>query len=232
MKPDKLSDITLISVDLFRTLIDVDRSLPQVWKIFLGECYTPELGEKYWDRATEIVMGLLDEAALDDQHFRSAKIIYQETYSRLFKEIKLDFDPGQAAAALIRGHQVNRLFTDAAPFLKKVGNKFPVILSTDADIDMLTGIDRIYPFDHIFISEELRTYKHNPRFFREVTAYYGLQPKNILHIGDSYHDIVTPAKEGIVTCWLNRHERVWQHATTPDFTVKSLMEILPLIVSD
>jgi putative hydrolase of the HAD superfamily len=229
MPGKKTSNIKLISLDLYRTLIDVDCSLPQVWKVFLGDTYTPELGAKYWARATEIVINNLTAAALNNHEFKNARAIYVDTYTTLFAEIHLDFDPEEAASVLIRGHQVDRLFDDVRPFLKSIREKYRVCLSTDADTEMLTGIGNIFPFDHIFISEELQAYKHNPQFFQQVIDYYKVNPENILHIGDSYHDILTPKQLGIVTCWLNRQNRPWQHEVKPDFEVKSLAEVLKIL---
>jgi FMN phosphatase YigB (HAD superfamily) len=229
MTTKKTSNIKLISVDLYRTLIDVDRSLPQVWQIFLGDRYTPELGAKYWARATEIVIQNLTEASLNNLQFKNARAIYVETYTTMFAEIHLDFDPEEAASVLIRGHQVDRLFEDVRPFFKSIGEKYSVCLSTDADTEMLAGISKIFPFDHVFVSEELQAYKHNPKFFQQVIAYYKMKPENILHIGDSHHDIITPTQLGIMTCWLNRQNRTWQYDTKPDFEVKSLTEVLKIL---
>ena len=69
-------------------------------------------------------------------------------------------------------------------------------------------------------------YKLNPGFFRYIIDYYNLPPANMLHIGDSKSDIITPKQLGIRTCWLNRRNLKWDHAVKPDFEVKSLLEIL------
>ena len=93
---------------------------------------------------------------------------------------------------------------------------------------MITDIKQLYSFNRIFVSEELRAYKLNPKFFNYVIDYYKLKPENILHIGDSLSDIVTPKKLGILTCWLNRDNKKWSHEVQPDFEVKSLLDILEI----
>jgi len=54
-----------------------------------------------------------------------------------------------------------------------------------------------------------RLYKPNPRFFKNMLNHYKVKPENILHIGDSKSDIVTPKQLGVQTCWLNRRNSKW-----------------------
>jgi HAD superfamily hydrolase (TIGR01549 family) len=226
---NKISNIKVISIDLFRTLVDIDLSVESVWKIFLKEKYTPDLGLKYWNRATEIVLKNLFAAAVDDSQFKNTRSIFEDTYSALFKEIDLDYDAKAAAGTLIEGHKPKRLFEDALPFLETAGKKYPICLSTDCDIEMLDGVSEIYSFDKVFISEELKAYKLNPRFFTHLIRQYNLKPHEILHIGDSQQDITTPKKLGLLTCWLNRHDSPWKETIQPDFEVKSLTDILDIL---
>jgi putative hydrolase of the HAD superfamily len=62
-----------------------------------------------------------------------------------------------------------------------------------------------------------------------VLNQYKVKPENILHIGDSKSDIMTPTKLGIQTCWLNRRDLKWKDATKPNFEVKTLLEILDIL---
>jgi putative hydrolase of the HAD superfamily len=94
---------------------------------------------------------------------------------------------------------------------------------------MLENINDIYPFNNRFISEELQAYKPNPRFFKNMLNHYKVKPENILHIGDSKSDIVTPKQLGVQTCWLNRRNSKWEYSVKPDFEVKSLLEILDIL---
>jgi len=101
----KLNQIRIISIDLFRTLVDVDQMIESVWRTFLREKYDSRLAKQYWDRATEILMDKFDEAATDLKRFKNCRVIFQETYAMVFKEINLDFDPERAAEVLIQNHK-------------------------------------------------------------------------------------------------------------------------------
>ena len=95
---------------------------------------------------------------------------------------------------------------------------------------MLEGLDRLFVFEKVFASEELRAYKAHPRFFSQVLEFYKLEPANILHIGDSKMDILTPGRMGLQTCWLNRSDNLtWNYDVKPDYEVESLLEILDIL---
>ena len=228
-RTNKLTNIKIISIDLFRTLVDVDRMIETVWRIFLRDDYRSELAREYWDRGTEILMEKFEEAAGDSRSFKNCRAIFEQTYSRLFEEINLDFDPKLAAEVLVENHKSYHLFDDTRDFLDTVGEKFPICLSSDCDIEMIVGSDGLHLFDHIFISEVLRSYKLNPAFFQHVIDHYGAKPGNILHIGDSKQDIICPKQLGLVTCWVNRKNEKWSHPVHPDFEVNSLADVVDLL---
>jgi FMN hydrolase / 5-amino-6-(5-phospho-D-ribitylamino)uracil phosphatase len=221
--------IKVISIDLFQTLVRLDEGRDEVWQLFLGDRFSSELARQYWDRTGEILLQRLYETALGNSGFKNSRTIIEESYATIFKEINCSYDPHQAGNVLIEMHRRNTPYDDALPFLLAAGKKYPICLSTDCDLEMITDIRELYSFDTLFISEELQAYKHNPRFFQYVIGHYGLKAENILHIGDSQSDIITPKKLGILTCWLNRDKKPWSHAVRPDFEVKSLMEIVDIL---
>jgi len=225
----KAKNIKIISVDFFRWRIDVEPTSETLWQKFLRENFPAEIARKYGQRAEEILRRRWDAAGIDDKQFKSVRTINEETAAELFTEIESDYDPKLAANAIIDAHKVHNTFQDAKPFLSSLGLKYPVCLSTDADFDMLENINDIYPFNNRFISEELQVYKPNPLFFKHVLNQYKVKPENILHIGDSKSDIMTPTKLGIQTCWLNRRDLKWKDATKPNFEVKTLLEILDIL---
>jgi putative hydrolase of the HAD superfamily len=226
---EKAKGIKIISVDFFRTIIDVEPTSETLWQKFLRENFPAEISTKYGQRAEEILRRRWDAAGIDDKQFKSVRTINEETATELFTEIESDYDPKLAANMIIDAHKIHNTFQDVQPFLRSLRHKYPVCLSTDADFDMLENINDIYPFNNRFISEELQAYKPNPRFFKYMLNHYKVKPENILHIGDSKSDIVTPKQLGVQTCWLNRRNSKWEYSVKPDFEVKSLLEILDIL---
>lgn len=224
----KAKNIKIVSIDLFRTIVDIEQTPEMIWQMFLKDNFPIELSRKYYRRADEILGRRWDAAGID-KHFKSVRTVLEETARELFREIKLNYDPKLAADALMRDHNLQNIFKDARPFLEKAGQKYTLCLSTDCDTEMIENVDEIYPFDNIFVSEKLQLYKPNPGFFRHVISYYKVLPENILHIGDAKSDIITPKQLGIITCWLNRRHLKWDQAVKPDFEVKSLLEIIDIL---
>jgi FMN phosphatase YigB (HAD superfamily) len=224
-----IADVKVISLDVFRTLVPIDESYAYVWSKFLGEKYTDDAGQRNWSRGTEILLEKLQSAAQDTKKFKNIRAVFEETYTQLFKEIKSDFNPAVAAGILMKVNRAGKYYDDVRPFLKMVGEKHTICLSTDCDMEMIANIDALYPFDSIFVSEKLQTYKANPRFFTQVINHYSVKPENILHIGDAQSDIVTPKMVGMLTCWLNRDGDKWENKVKPDFEVASLHDVVNLL---
>jgi putative hydrolase of the HAD superfamily len=95
---------------------------------------------------------------------------------------------------------------------------------------MLPEFYRNYPVT-LFTSEIYKSYKndsHN-RMFGEVIAHYGVEPGQIIHVGDTASDVLGAARAGIRACWINRDEAEWQQEVKPDYTVKTLDELYSLL---
>jgi HAD superfamily hydrolase (TIGR01549 family) len=229
---NKITGIKLVSVDLFRTLVDLDPTPKIIWEVFLKDNFSPGVAQKHWQRAAGILDRIWDEAGAGEGSFKDVRVVLEQTCSELFQQIQLGHELQSAVDLLMQKHRINRLFDDARPFLERVGLTYPVCLSTDCDLEMLDGIDALYTFKDIFVSESLEAYKLNPKFFTHIIRHYNLNPQEILHIGDSKSDIISPARLGVRTCWLNRTSRPWAHAVKPDFEVQSLMQVLDLLGID
>jgi HAD superfamily hydrolase (TIGR01549 family) len=226
----KSNQIKIISIDLFRTLIDVQPTIEDIWHMFLKEDFPDEVSGKYYRRADEILARRWDAAGIHEKEFKNVREILVDTYTEFFKETNLDYNPELFANAMIECHHSNKYFYDVKPFLESIGRKYPVCLSTDADTEMVENIQTVFPFDSVFISEEIGAYKLNPAFFNNVISHYNVLPGNILHIGDSKSDVFAPQQLGMQTCWLNRHNKKWEYDIKPDFEVKSLLEIVDLLL--
>ena len=228
----KLAGIKIISVDLFRTLVDIPPTPEFIWRLFLRNNYSAALSREYWYRADEILSKRWDDAGRGNGNFRNVRTVLEETCEQLFQEIQLAYDHKSAADSLMKRHTLDKLFPDAMPFLDAVSSKgkYKICLSTDCDVEMLSGLDGLHTFDQVFVSESLRLYKLNPEFFRRVLDHYGVTPENVLHIGDATADILGPKQIGMLTCWLNRKNRKWDNQIPPDFEVKTLLDIMDILI--
>lgn len=216
------SNIKIVSVDLFGTLVNVKQSRDAIWQVFLGKDYTEELGHKYWDMADVILRRKVNE---NSTTFKSVRTMFNETYAELFSDISVKYDPIMAADVLMKGHNLQNIYPDTEPFLKSVGTRYQTCLSSDCDMEMIVGIHELHQFDMVFSSEQLGYYKSSAEFWMHVLNHYNMVPQNVLHIGDANSDVVIPKQLGMLTCWLNRHNRQWDNPVKPDFEVNSLKQV-------
>jgi putative hydrolase of the HAD superfamily len=226
-----MSELTVVSIDMFQTLVNVNSRCHHIWKRILGENYSVHLGQEYWRLATELIFRNYDKLFSQNKGFVNSKAILEISFAEFFKKVGLKFDPGQAARILVEEHGLSTPYGDTAPFLNFVGEKYPICLVSDADDDMILPLISLFKFDKIFTSERMRAYKNSPggEMFRAVVRHYGVTPEKILHIGDSIYDILGARRVGIKTCWLNRKEKNWSCNVEPDYTVKSLLEAASLL---
>jgi FMN phosphatase YigB (HAD superfamily) len=221
-----MKKFNVVSLDMFGTLADLSSVKYLVWQQFLQDKYTKDLADEHWNLATDYLFEYYENQVVKERQYIPPKVMYEVCYSRLFSEIGLNYDPKEAARILAQHHAYSELFEDALLFLVSVGKEYPICLSSDTDEDMLDQLRYIYPFDKVFTSEEIGSYKTSVdgRFFSSVVEYYGVEPESIIHIGDTISDIIGAGEAGIVTCWLNRKGKKWSHDVKPDYKVTSLIE--------
>ncbi|GGG53584.1 hypothetical protein GCM10010918_02870 [Paenibacillus radicis (ex Gao et al. 2016)] len=59
---------------------------------------------------------------------------------------------------------------------------------------------------------------------------HGLNPAEVLHVGDSLISDVSGAQQaGIKVAWINRNHKPLPSNCSPDYIVKSLEELLPIL---
>jgi len=155
-------------------------------------------------------------------------------FERVFTRLRL---PGDAWAAAL--HLKARLaeapaFEDARPAVEALRAHYPVAVLSNADDDFLlaclarNGLE----FDHILTSERARAIKPSAEIFHMLARELGLSPADVLYAGDNpIPDVLGPARAGMRVAWVNRSGfRKPRNVPQPDVRVKSLAELVPLLV--
>jgi 2-haloalkanoic acid dehalogenase type II len=84
-------------------------------------------------------------------------------------------------------------------------------------------------FDEIIVSGELGHHKPSPRIFQEMTQRTGVDPSEIIYVGNDYRKDIHGAKSaGWRTAWVKRTDEV-RDETVPEYTITELSELLDLI---
>ena len=123
------------------------------------------------------------------------------------------------------------LYHDSKEFINRANKKYKVCLVSDADTEMIEHQIKNFDFDKIFISEDIQSYKGEPNYkiFKEVINHYNIEPRKIIHIGDSSSDIIGANRAGIDTCWINRHNYRKRFHIKPNYETESLNELFPIL---
>lgn len=83
--------------------------------------------------------------------------------------------------------------------------------------------------DHVFISDEVGWRKPAPQFFQAICRDSGFDPSRCLFVGDDLEaDVVGAARAGFQVAWL-RAGRSAVPVPEPRWTIKRLVEVLPLV---
>ena len=84
-------------------------------------------------------------------------------------------------------------------------------------------------FEEIIVSGELGHHKPSPKIFEEMTKRTGVNPSEIIYIGNDYRKDIQGAKtSGWRTVWVKRTEEKRNEAG-PDYTINELSELLDFL---
>lgn len=221
----------VISLDMFQTLVNIHTRRDFIWRRILGEDYSKELEEKYAELIEKKILEKFHEHTSVANNFSDLKTIFLKYFTEAFEENKLNLNPVDATKIFVEEHGLAESYEDSDLFLKTTSKNYKICLVSDADIEMVQPLLGRFSFDKVFISEEYMSYKNDSesKIFKKVLEHYKVEPKKILHIGDSSSDILGANSVGITTCWINRHNYKWRYEVEPMYKVNSLAEVLKLL---
>ena len=116
-------------------------------------------------------------------------------------------------------------YDDALPALKALAARYPLaaISNGNADIQRV-GLGRY--FQQAFSAHGLGVAKPDARIFHAASTALGVQPHEVLHVGDDAQlDVIGALGAGMQTVWLNREGHAWRHEEKPHLTVGNLTEL-------
>ena len=86
----------------------------------------------------------------------------------------------------------------------------------------------LFPF--VLVSEEVGVWKPDPTIFRRALELGEAEPAEAVYVGDSpEHDVAGARAAGLRSVWVNRRGRAWPGGPPPDFEVRNLRDLFPLL---
>jgi 2-haloacid dehalogenase len=129
-------------------------------------------------------------------------------------------------------------FPDTVPSLQALRRRFRLAVVSNVDDDLFAGTARHLEVDFAYLvtAQQVGSYKPSPNNFHEAVSRIGEPVEAILHVAQSLHHDVAPARElGLTTVWVNRRMgKGGGGATppsdaTPDLTVPDLATLVSLV---
>jgi 2-haloalkanoic acid dehalogenase type II len=223
-------DIKVISFDIFQTLVDVNQRIPQILQGILGEAYTDEQGMCGAQSILEHYSASMQKA-ISAGKFYTMQEVYLDCVNQALLSTGFPLKAETVVENLLYQHSRAPLYEDVLECMEQLHNKFRIVLSSDSNHIMVDGLLKNFIYDDLFILDDLKSYKESISgdFFRQVVERTGVQPGEILHVGDSRSDVLGAHRIGAVSCWLNREHRSWRHEIRPDYEIHSLLELILLL---
>lgn len=124
------------------------------------------------------------------------------------------------------------IFEDAKPFLEEWRGQIPLYILSNIDIEDVGTAIRYHDLkvDGVISSEDVKSYKPRREMFMEGLRRTGLQPDEVLHIGDSItNDAFGAMQCGLDTVWLNRKEKAPHVTIHPTYTFSDLYSVTEMM---
>lgn len=108
------------------------------------------------------------------------------------------------------------LYPDSLPALQRIAARVPLaaISNGNADLEVI-GLHHLF---HTRLNASgVGVAKPDAKIFQAAADALGLEPADILHVGDDpLLDVVGAREAGLRTVWLNRTGETWSHGPAPD----------------
>ena len=168
----------VICVDMFQTLVNVDARLERIWRRILEGDYSEALADRYIASTRDSIVDAFHQDLSRQIEFRSLKEIFLGCFSAFFASEGVGYDPVLASTVYMDEHNNADIYDDSLEFIDRAKRKYRVCLVSDADAEMVASHIEQIPFDDVFISGNIKSYKGNldGRVFRSVLEHYGVEP--------------------------------------------------------
>ena len=154
-------------------------------------------------------------------------------FAQAFDELGLKGDPAAAYDHVRRRLTEAVAFPETRAVVEGLRPQYRLALLSNADDDFLLPClarNRL-DFETVVSSESVRAYKPHEAIFHRLAAELGLEPHEVMYVGDSHFaDVLGARHAGLRVAWLNREGReLPEGVPAPDFEVRSLSELPPLL---
>ncbi len=165
-------------------------------------------------------------------NFQTQRNLEQQSLARLLEQYQVDLDAEELSAELFDYWRSPEAFATTSEFLDSVD--IPVCVVSNIDTaDLAAAIDcNGWQFTYVITSEDCRAYKPRPEPFIAGLKLLGMQPTDVLHVGDGLGSDIAGANAMDIDCvWVNRKKRTHPKDPRyrPTYDVTDLNELPALL---
>ncbi|MCR5255751.1 MAG: HAD family hydrolase [Acetatifactor sp.] len=165
----------------------------------------------------------------EDCAFMTEREIFISRIRMFYDRYGVKRDAEIDADTLLAGAFEREAYPEVNLVLDKLKKKYLVCIGSNTDNNVLESVmsKNGVKVDKVYTSENLKCYKPNSRFFKDILADNSLEPQDVLFVGDSISDdILGPKDLGIKTVWIDRKCCGGDHGQ--DYTISDLTDLLPI----
>jgi 2-haloalkanoic acid dehalogenase type II len=139
----------------------------------------------------------------------------------------------EAFEAFIQVRNEVELFEDVVPGLERLKQRFRLFTASNGNAD-LQRIGLAHYFERSLCAREVGALKPDPVLFHKVIEGTGLEPQQVVYVGDDPAlDVVGARAAGMLPVWINRSGQPWPEQYGPRVhTVRTLHELVTLLGID
>lgn len=226
-----MRDIRALSIDLDDTLWDIApviEAAETAVQALLNQNF-PEVAARFGTAELRALRTATAERHPDIAHDFTE--VRRRTYAAALTECGRD--PAQADSVLacfLAARNRVTLYPDVVPALSWLRSRLPLVALTNGNTDV-RRLDISVHFAHVLRAREVGVLKPHRRMFQCACDALGLEPGEVLHVGDHpVEDIAGARATGMRAVWINRRGLDWPGADPqPEAVVKDMGEVVDLI---
>lgn len=174
----------------------------------------------------------VDRRLTCDTAYRRYREVLALDFAEAFQSVGIEISE-KKAECLADGLGDWTPFPDAPAALaafRRLGFKLGILSNIDNEL-LERSVDQFgVAIDVRITAENIRSYKPETRHFEALLERTGLQPAQVLHIAASrFVDIAPASRLGFRTMYVQRTEPDGDYEVTPEFTVDTLIDAIPIL---
>jgi 2-haloacid dehalogenase len=156
--------------------------------------------------------------------------LWMDQFERTFHELELEGDAKGASELMVEHLKAAPPYAETREVIEALRPRYRLCVLSNADDSWLHSCLQAagLQFEHIVSSESARSYKPRARIFHATAELLGVQPSELLYVGDSpIADVLGARNAGLPVAWLNRYgARLPDTVPAPDLEITDLRELL------